>query len=180
MEYIGKRVSIKHKDEEISIIILSATEKKKIVLLFTWLFLWSIGGIIVFVQLFIIKEEETKVALAVWLAFWAYFEYKIIIAFLWRKFGIEKIKLRSDSFLYKRSIAGKGEIKNFQFDFIKDFRIITLNENSFIENINNSYWVIAGERLAFDYNGKEIKFGIQLPEKDADQLFKLIRKLIIN
>ena len=180
MEYIGKRISIKQKEDEISIVILSATEKKKDILLFIWLLLWSIGGIIVLVQLFIIKEDETKVALAVWLAFWAYFEYKITFAFLWRKFGVEKIKLRANSFLYKRSIAGKGKIKNFKLDFIKKFQTITTQENSFINNINNSYWVIAGEKLSFDYRGTEVKFGIQLPEKDAEQLFKVIKKSIIN
>lgn len=178
MEYIGKRISIKHKEEEISIVIVSAIEKKKIALLFTWLFLWSIGGVIVFVQLFIIKEAETKVALAVWLAFWTYFEYKIIIAFLWRKSGVEKIKLRANSLFYKRSIAGRGKVRNFQFDFIKDFKTITPKENSFSESVNNSYWVIAGERLTFDYMGKEIKFGIQLPEKEADQLYRIIKKTL--
>jgi hypothetical protein len=96
-----------------------------------------------------------------------------MIAFLWRKSGVEKIKLRANTLLYKRSMVGKGKIKNFQFNFIKDFKTITAKENSFIENINNSYWVFAGERFVFDYMGKEIKFGIQLPDKDAEQLYKV-------
>jgi len=110
------------------------------------------------------------------LGFWAYFEYKIFHAYLWRKSGKEKIKIRDKKFLYKRDISGRGKIKSFETDFIKDLRMPEPKENSFSENLNNSYWVIGGEKLAFDYYGKEIKFGIQLEEADAKALLKLIMK----
>ncbi len=176
MEYIGKRISIKRKENEISIVIISLKEKAKNILLTIYLALWSLSGIIVFSQYLLIPDRDTKLALLVWMAFWAYFEYKIFKAYMWRKFGVEKIKLRNGSFLYKRDRAGKGKVKEYQFDFIKELRLVVPKENSFFENINNSYWVIAGEKLAFDYNGREIKFGIQLDEADAKALLKLISK----
>lgn len=175
MEYIGKRISIKRKEEETSIVILSSENKAKNILLFIWFFLWTLSGIIIFTQYFIITDQNTKAAIIVWMGFWVYFEYKIFKAFMWRKFGVEKIKLREQKFFYKRDVAGKGKINVYEFDFIKDFRIIKVKESSFFENLNNSYWVIAGEKLAFDYYGKEIPFGIQLYEEDAKNLFKMIR-----
>jgi hypothetical protein len=63
----------------------------------------------------------------------------------------------------------------YEFDFMKNFRLTERKENSFLESLNDSYWTIAGERLAFDYSGKEIKFGIQLNEEDASALYKLIK-----
>ena len=174
MEYIGKRISIKRKEGETSIVILSSEDKTKNILLFIWFFLWTLSGVIVMVQYFILIDPDTKAAIIGWLGFWAYFEYKIFRAFMWRKFGVEKIKLREDKFFYKRDVAGKGKIKVFEFDFIKDLRINEPKENSFFENLNNSYWVIAGEKLAFDYYGKEISFGIQLDEEDAKRLLKMI------
>ena len=178
MDYIGKRISIKRKENEISIVIISLKEKAKNILLTIYLALWSLSGIIVFSQYLVIPNANTRLALLVWLAFWAYFEYKIFKAYMWRKFGVEKIKLRNSKFLYKRDRAGKGKIKEYEYDFIKNLKFIEPKENSFFENINNSYWVIAGERLAFDYYGKEIKFGIQLEEADAKALLKLISKEI--
>jgi hypothetical protein len=178
MEYIGKRISIKRKENEISIVIVSLKEKAKNILLTIYLALWSLSGIIVFSQYLLIPDRDTKLALLVWMAFWAYFEYKIFKAYMWRKFGVEKIKLRNGSFLYKRDRAGKGKIKDYDYDFIKELRLVVPKENSFFENINNSYWVIAGEKLAFDYNGREIKFGIQLDEADAKALLKLLGKEI--
>jgi hypothetical protein len=88
---------------------------------------------------------------------------------------MEKIKLRDGKLLYKKDVSGKGKIKEYEFGSIKDLRVVEQNENSFFESLNNSYWVIAGEKLAFDHNGKEIKFGIQLDEKDAKELLKVIK-----
>lgn len=178
MDYIGKRISIKKKEDEISIVILSTADKFKKNLLFIAFFLWSLSGMIVFLQYFYITDQQTRVALIVWLGFWAYFEYRIFKAYMWRSSGIEKLKLRNGKFYYKREVAKRGKIKVFEYDFMKDLRLIEPKENSFFESLDNSYWVVAGEKLAFDYYGKEIKFGLQLDETDAKTLFKFLQKEI--
>lgn len=178
MEFIGKRISIKQKEQELSIVILSTVNKTKRTLLFCWFFLWSLSGVIVFTQSLLIHEENTKVALIVWLGFWAYFEYKIFRAYMWRRFGVEKIKLRENKLFYKRDVGGRGKIKVFEYDFIKDFRIIDKKEDSLLENLNNSYWVVAGERIAFDYYGKEIKLGLQVDDEETEGLYKLLKRKI--
>lgn len=178
MEYIGKRISIKKDDKGISIVILSTADKIKKILLVGWFFLWTLCGVIVLSQYFLIQEQQTRAALIVWLSFWAYFEYKTFKAVMWRSFGVEKIKLRDGKFLYKKDVSGKGKIITYNFDFIKDLRIIEQKDNSFFENLNNSYWVIAGEKIAFDYEGKEVKFALQLEEVDTKALFKVIKTLI--
>jgi hypothetical protein len=178
MEFIGKRTSIKKSDTETSIVIVSQSEKIKNILLFSWFFIWTVSGIIVFAQYFRMPDQNSKVMIIVWLGFWAYFEYKIFRAFMWRKFGVEKIKLRENKFFYKRDVAGKGRIKVYEFDFIKDLRIIESKERSFADNMNNSYWMVGGEKLAFDYYGKEIKFGMQLDDDDTKALLKLLRSKI--
>ncbi|MES2139487.1 MAG: hypothetical protein V4511_07240 [Bacteroidota bacterium] len=176
MEYIGKRISIKRTENELSIVILSLINKVKNRFLFLWFILWSISGLIVLSQYFIMHDPNTKTAIIVWMGFWAYFEYKIFHAYLWRKSGKEKIKINDKKFLYKRDVSGRGKIKTYETDFIKDLRLIEPKENSFMEDLNNSYWVIGGEKLAFDYYGKEIKLGLQLDEVDAKALLKLIMK----
>lgn len=178
MEYIGKRISIKRSPTETSIVILSTADKSKKWVLLIWFILWTISGIVVMGQFFLIPDQNTKAALIGWLGFWAYFEYKTFKAVMWRSYGIEKIKLRENKLFYKRDVAGKGKINAYDFDFMKDFAIIELKENSLLDNLNNSYWVVAGERLTFDFQGKPVKFGIQLNEEDATALFKLIKKQI--
>jgi hypothetical protein len=41
--------------------------------------------------------------------------------------------------------------------------------------MNNSYWMIGGEKLAFDYYGKEIKFALQIEESEAKALLKILK-----
>jgi hypothetical protein len=174
MEYIGKRISIKRDEKGVSIVILSTSDKVKKVLLFSWFFLWTLSGVIVMSQYFLITDQQERIAVIVWMGFWGYFEYKTFKAVMWRSFGVEKIKLRDGKLLYKKDVSGKGKIKTYEFDFMKDFRIIEQKEG-FFEGLNNSYWVIAGEKLAFDYYGKEIKIGIQLDEADTKALYKVIK-----
>ncbi|HEX8514684.1 MAG TPA: hypothetical protein VF868_00695 [Bacteroidia bacterium] len=176
MEYIGKRISIKKNDNETSIVIVSQSEKTKNILMFIWFFIWTVSGIVVFAQYFIMKDPNTKVMLIVWLGFWAYFEFRIFKAFMWRKYGVEKIKLRDNKFFYKRDVAGKGKVKVYEFDFIKDLRLFEEKENSFAHTMSNSYWMVGGEKLVFDYYGKEIKFAMQIEEKEAEALLKLLKK----
>src|ERR1043165_8057082 len=175
MEYIGKRISIKKKDNgETSIVILSTTDKVKKTILFIWFVLWSLSGVIIFTQYFMMKDQQTRVAIIVWLGFWAYFEYKSFKAVMWRSAGMEKIKLRERKLYYKRDVGGRGKIQVYKFDFIKDLRILE-PKDGFFEGMNNSYWVIAGEKIAFDYYGKEVKLGIQLEMEDARALHKMIK-----
>jgi hypothetical protein len=178
MEYIGKRISIQRKENELSIVILSFQEKAKNIVLFAWLSLWSLSGVIVLVQYFLLTDPDTKSAIIVWMGFWAYFEYKGVTAYRWRKLGKEIIKLREGKLIYKRDVSGKGKIKEYKTDSVKDLRYIEAKENSFFENLNDSYWVIANEKIAFDYYGAEIKFGLQLEETDAKALQKLIKNRI--
>jgi hypothetical protein len=178
MEYIGKRISIKRSDNETSIVIVAQSEKVKNILLFAWLFIWTVSGIVVFAQYFIIPDPDTKVMLIVWLGFWAYFEFRIFKAFMWRKYGVEKIKLRENKLFYKRDIAGKGKVKVYEFDFIKDLRMVEFKENSFADNMNNSYWMVGGEKIAFDYYGREIKFALQIDENESKALLRLLKGII--
>lgn len=175
MEYIGEKISVVRKDNEVSIVILASTDKKKLNLLFFWLIAWTVCGLLVVGQYFSLNDPNLKAYIIGWLAFWAYFEYKIVKVYLWRRGGMEKIKLKDKMLYYKREIGGKGKIHVYQYDFIKDLRLIVLG-NNFINTVNNSYWVIGGERLEFEYYGKTIRFGLQLNDKDAKGLLHLIQK----
>ena len=83
------------------------------------------------------KDEQTKVAILVWLGFWAYFEYKTFKAVMWRSFGVEKIKIRDRKLFYRKAVRGRGKIKVYEFDFIKDF--IILLQNLFPNRLNKCY-----------------------------------------
>jgi hypothetical protein len=177
MNYIGKRISYVNKEDELSIVISAYAEKSKTNLMIAWFLAWTLGGIAMIVYLLTVKDTQVKTMVLVWLGFWFYFEYKVWKAITWRKFGKEVIKISQEHFFYKRDNRGQGKVKDYTKDLIQDLGKPASKQNEMISTFLNSYWVIAGESLAFKYLGKEILFGMNLNDKDTAALMKLIREV---
>lgn len=178
MEWIGPRVSYVEKDNELSIVISSLSEKKKNRLMLFWIIAWVIGGLCMFAYYFMATDNQVKLMIIVWLAFWFYFLFKVLRAYRWRVMGKEIIKIREGKIFYKLDIAGTGKIKGYELDLINDLRILTKEDKSadFFKSMENSYWIISGERIGFNYGGKLISFGLQLTDNEASSLLKILRK----
>lgn len=175
MKFLSERISVSEKPEATSIIITPEKVETKQTLLFTWLVFWTIGGIIVFSQLFYDYNRDTKLFLLVWMFFWAYFEYVIINAYFWRKYGYERIVFKNGKLSYKRDIKGRGKTRTFDIEFVRNIDMINKEESSFFGNLSRSYWVVGGETVKFDYHSKTISVGMQLEQEEARKLMKLIK-----
>ncbi|HEX7412742.1 MAG TPA: hypothetical protein VF411_01765, partial [Bacteroidia bacterium] len=86
---IGNRISTLKADGVSSFVIIPTIANWKLYLLFVWLLLWTVSGIIVIGNYFTLSNSNTKIMMVVWLGFWAYFEFRIGKAFLFKKFGKE-------------------------------------------------------------------------------------------
>ena len=91
IQVISNRSSILTKEGVFSLVILPTAEKKKTNLLFLWLMAWSVSGVIILMNYFKLTNDSTKLMIIVWLGFWAYFEFKIVRVFMWKRFGQEKL-----------------------------------------------------------------------------------------
>ena len=175
MKFLSERISVSEKPQATSIIITPERVEAKQTLLFTWLVFWTIGGIIVFSQLFYDYNKDTKLFLLVWLFFWAYFEYVMVGAYFWRKYGFERIIIKNGKLNYKKDIKGRGKTKNFDIEFVRNIEMIDHSDSSFFKNLSRSYWVVGGETIKFDYHSKTISIGMQLEQEEAGKLMKLIK-----
>jgi hypothetical protein len=178
MENIGNRISFVRKEDELSIVISAYSEKPKTRLLFVWFLAWTICGLIILGYLFRIQDNQTRTMILVWLGFWLYFTYKAWKAYTWRKFGKEIIKIGKGLFFYKRDNRGRGKVKLYETELIQKLGKYAGRQSDIVSNFMNSYWVIAGETLTFNYLGKEILFGMELDEKSINALMNLIRSEI--
>ena len=159
--------------------VLSSADNWKRNLLFFWLLAWTASGVIVFLNYMALpagseEQDKQKLFVFVWLCFWAYFEYKIAKAFIWRNSGVEKYWIKNGNLYIKRQIGNKGKVKIYEIDVMKDLRIFD-GDSDLMKNFNKSYWVVGGETLAFDYFGKTIRFAMQLEEKEAEELLKVMK-----
>jgi len=175
IEVIGKRISV-FKDDKVESFVIKPTDANwKTYLLFAWLFLWTVSGCIVAANYFTLQNTNLKLVLIMWMSFWAYFEFKIGKAFLFRKFGKEKIWIKSGKLFYWRDIAGRGKKLEFEKELVKDLDTIEKKKNDFFGFMNESFWVIGGESISFSYAAKIYRLGIQLPEEDARELLRQIK-----
>ena len=84
------RIKINKSEDKFEITIKSFINNKKQKLLLVWIVLFSFCGLAIISQFFGNYNAETKVFFGVYIAFWIYFEFKVIYAYRWRKYGEEK------------------------------------------------------------------------------------------
>ena len=175
---LGDKISVDERNDIISVVIRSADKKWKTNLMFVWLFLWTICGVIVFANYFTLTEKNTRLAFIVYLGFWAYFEFKIAKAFTFRKFGREKIWIKKGVLHYQRQITRRSKVHEYDVELINDFRVYTPDRGNFFVQMQESFWVIGGEKLCFNYGKKQIVMGIQIEDAQAKKLHKMLNRYI--
>jgi hypothetical protein len=178
IQVISNRASILIKDQIFSLVILPTSDKKKTNLLFLWLFAWSVSGVIVLANYFKLTQDNAKMMIIVWLAFWAYFEFKIVRVYMWKRFGKEKLWVKNGSLQYQQDINGRGKIKEFDLNLISEISVIELVNGSIADTFSQTFWVKGGERLEFTCQGKVIKIGMQLEDKEASKITTAINKFL--
>lgn len=180
MKVIGERVSILKKDDLLSIVILPLADKRKLGIMFLWLVAWTVCGIIVFANYFQVTDKSSKLFILIYLSFWVYFEYKITRAFMWRKYGKEKLWITEGTVHYQQEISKRGKIQKFDYSLIQDLQLIEKDDTSFSDIIMSSFWIKGGERIAFQCAHKTVRFGMQLEDKAAKAIIKEIQEFILG
>lgn len=177
IKYLSERVSYSKPGDKFLVVISGRISKFQLNLLGVWLLGWTFCGVAVFTQLFEDFSREVKLALFIYMVFWMYFEYKIVYAFIWRKWGAELIRVDGDSLKIKKDIKGYGKVRSFLMDNIKNISLVD-NPGTFASTINNSFWSTTGEKICFDYLNKTHYFGIQLNEEEARKLVSKLKSEI--
>ena len=178
IQVIGKRSSVLTKDKVFSLVILPTDNKKKVNLMFLWLMAWSVSGIIVLANYFKLTNDNAKLMIIVWLGFWAYFEFKIIRVYMWKRFGKEKLWIKNGKILYQQDVNGRGKIKEFDINLLSGFSIIPLTTGSIADTFSQTFWVKGGERIEFTCQSKLIKFGMQLNDEEANKIISALNKFL--
>jgi len=112
------------------------------------------------------------------MTFWAYYAVRVIRSFFWIMWGKELIKIDEVALYYKRSIKNYGRSIPYYFENIKKIALFQPKAKSIQSVWEASPWIRGGERMEFEYQGKMVRFGRKLEEKDSKILFNLITKKV--
>lgn len=170
------RIRIFQEGEERVMEIQPVRDAGKTKLMLGWLMLWLACGAVVVWQLWMPMPRENKLILFVYLAFWAYFAFRVWNAFWWRKNGVEIIRLSNTGLTYEKRVNGRGLPMPYSFEGITSLQVSEPGKWSFAAVMEDSYWVIGAERLVFFHNGKKIGLGLQLSKKESEEVFRELEK----
>lgn len=181
VKYISPRVSYRELPGEVTVVISATVSKSRQAALTVWLLLFGISGLLIISQIFVPGYTSyQRIGFFAFGSFWVYFIYKIGYAWFFRRKGMEFIRIQDGKMTIKRAVSTYGKSVEFLIGNIRDFSLREKNERSFSAELENSFWVLGGERLKFDYLGREIRLGIQLTEPEAKKLLQLFIRWLKN
>ncbi len=176
MEYLSERVSLDRNSERTSVVISPRLPRNRQTLLLTWVLAWTFCGIyILYERTQLPPGDPVRQYLLAFLAFWAYFEIRVVRALLWRLKGFELWRIKDGQFTIKDSILGFGGANNYFIVNIQKLGLITIDETSWKWQMNESLWVVGGERIGFEHMGKKVVLGKGLTDEEANELLPVLK-----
>lgn len=176
IENISPRASFAKKEDELSMVIASAPDRRKAKIVGIILLFWLLGGVYVIWSYFGLSSEQAKTMTLIWLGFWVYFAYVMTKAFFWQWGGREIIKVREGKMYYKRDVSGRGWVHDYPEEVIERIRPTEDKTPSWIKRFGGDYWSTDCDSLSFGYQGKEITLGYRLTEKESEKILKVLRR----
>lgn len=107
------------------------------------------------------------------LGFWTFFAVRAWRAVRWRRNGLEVIQLSRDG-LEMRMDHGtrQGRTTRLPLSILDEAVVPEPNPRSFLESMEQQFWVVGGDRIHLSAKGKTYVFGKQLEPRDAQHLAK--------
>jgi len=192
-KWIGNRINYVDSPKECTIIISPKRSRWKESILFAWLLGYTFVGLYMIYLLFFGMEtinnsqiegdplenlRNQQIYLAVFIAFWAYFEFKVVKGFLWLVGGKEFIRITKDEFTIKNGYFMYGKAKRYFTENMKRIDLVEHKTFSFGFDYENAFWRQGTDNIIFDYQGKSVGFGKKLEEKEANLLMRLTKDRI--
>lgn len=174
MDFISERVSIERRPDGLSIVIGARLPRAKEALLVAWFIAWTLCGAYFIWSLFQDPGKDLRNGLVVMTAFWVWFEWRIGRVMLWRLKGYEIWRLKEGVLTIKDSIIGYGKASDYFVKNIERFGTLQVEPTSWKWQLNDSFWVMGGERLGFEYIGRKVVMGKGLTEKEAVQAAQVL------
>jgi hypothetical protein len=174
----SERIQLNESPDQLEIVISGKIPGNQFNLLSIWLFSWTAAGVFVLTQVTGSMPKEQRMFMLIWLVFWAYFEFKIGTAWVWRKYGREVFILGKVKTQLRFEVPVRSRASEFETADIESFTNLEEQKGLFVKNYYSSFWVKGGETIGFTYKGRLYSFGRQLSAADSQQLIQKLNSRI--
>lgn len=172
--FIGKRILVKRNRHEIIIEISQRVKRWQETLMLVWLIAWTFCGVVFLYHAFAGSNRSEQIFFIICSSAFLFFFVRIGKVFLWRIRGREIISMSKGKMQLQNAFGSWGKREIFLFENIFKLGIIKRDPTSFLGFLDESFWVIGGERVGFSNAGQKIRLGKQLSPKDAELLVRVI------
>lgn len=173
-KFIGKRISVVRSKTDIVISISQQIERWQEALLVMWLAAWTFCGVVFIKYLIYAQNGSERFFFGLSSVLWGYFFAKIARVYLWRKGGREIIRLSEGKLTLINAYWKKGKPEDFKLHNIHKLGLVKSDATSFLAFLDNSFWIIGGDRVGFNYGSQKVRLGKQLSTPDAERLVRTI------
>lgn len=147
-------------------------------LLLAWLIAWAFcGGVFVYYALQPVPWSD-KIFFIISTSLWLYFFVRITKVFLWRRMGKEKIQIRTGEMTIQNAIGNWGRVEHFKLGTIQKLGIIKQDPGNFFVFLDNSFWIIGGEKVGFMKGSTSHRVGKQLSVRESESLVRIMDSAI--
>ena len=174
---IGKRISITDHGDATTIVIASTITNAQRLTLEMWFGGWTGLGLLFMYGAYTFEGDENLFYLGC-LVFWAFFWVRIAKVVAWRRIGKEIIRINKKGMIIKNAFGTRGRDRLFNLHEVSNVKFVEREESSFMQQLDNSFWIIGGDTVYFSYKEKTHVLGKQLFPQDARQLTQVLIKAI--
>ena len=123
------------------------------------------------------RPEEEQMFYAICLAFWSFFALRAWRAVRWRRSGMEVIQLDEDGLAIRMDHGPRqGKPEHLSWGELQSIETVPPNPKSFLESMDQQFWVVGGERLLIHGGRRPLVVGKQLSPQDANALRQALEK----
>ena len=178
MEFISERVSLEHRPDGVSVVITARLPRVQEALLVTWFAAWCVIGVFYAYETVHLPAGEKRSFYLLFMLGWAWIAFRIGRVVLWRLKGFELLRIKGGVFTIKNSVLGYGRARDHFVENIKQFGLLEVDETSWKWQLNDSFWVIGGERVGFEHVGKKVAIGKGLTREEAERVAQLLERAL--
>ena len=177
-KFIGKRILVKRTKDSITIEINQKIQRWQEAMLFFWITAWTFCGGAFLYYAFNAANQSEQIFFIICSSLWLFFFIRITKVFLWRLIGKEIIRMDREGLLVKNAFGSRGKSETFNYQTIFKLGLIKRDPASFLAFLDDSFWIIGGERIGFSYSGRKIQLGKQLDARDTELLLRVMESAI--
>ena len=178
MEYLSERVSVQRDGAQTSIVISPRLSAVKQTLLVCWTTAWTLCGAYILFELLRMPSGDQRTFTLTFIAFWTYFEIRLLRVLAWRLKGFELIRVKEGVITIKNSVLGYGRAHEYFIENVQSLGPLTIDPSSWTWQLNDSFWVMGGERMGFEHLGKRVVFGKGLSDEEMTDLLRTLKEAL--